>query len=55
MDFLSIWQHDGLSHITWSHEVKQQPQGLMAKLQDPMPNTGFRLVCRDALPGSPLP
>src|SRR6516164_507586 len=26
----------------------------MAKLQDPMPHTGFRLMCRDALPGSPL-
>jgi hypothetical protein len=26
----------------------------MAKLQDPMPNTGFRLMYRDALPGNPL-
>jgi hypothetical protein len=53
-DFLSIGQEDRLSHITWSHEVKQPPQSLMATLQDPLPNTGFRLMCRDALPGSPL-
>jgi len=53
-DFLTIWQHDGFSHITWPDQAKQQPQSLMAKVQDPMPNTGFHLMHRDALAGCPF-
>src|SRR4029453_7232884 len=52
-DFLSTWQHDSLSHVTGSHQAKQQPQSLMAQLQDPLPNARFRLMCRAALSGRP--
>src|SRR5215469_16814825 len=52
-DFLAIWQHDGLSHVTGSHQAKQQSQSSMAKLQDPLPNASFRLMRCDALLGRP--
>jgi hypothetical protein len=53
-DFLAIWPHDGFSPLTWPNQAKQQPQSLMAKLQDPMPHTGFHLMHRDALAGCPF-